>query len=112
RFGREIIDSIPRGSIYFGGTDPGRFIISALSESHREGRPFFTLTQNQLADQTYLEYLRDMYGQKLQIPTNDDLQRVFQDYLADAQQRMKDGKLKPGEDVRIINDRVQVSGQV
>ena len=26
RFGSEIIDSIPKGSIYFGGTDPGRFI--------------------------------------------------------------------------------------
>jgi hypothetical protein len=112
RFGREIIDSIPKGSIYFGGTDPGRFIISALSESHAEGKPFFTLTQNQLADQTYLEYLRKMYGNKLYIPTVADLQTAFQEYLTDAEKRLKNGKLKPGEDVRVIGGRVQVSGQV
>lgn len=112
RFGREIIDSIPKGSVYFGGTDPGRFIISALSESHSEGKPFFTLTQNQLADQAYLEYLRKMYGNKIYIPTVADQERVFKEYLADAEQRLKNGKLKPGEDVRIVGERVQVSGQV
>src|SRR5882724_4727660 len=112
RFGNEIIDSIPRGSIYFGGTDPGRFVISVLSESHRDGKPFFTLTQNQLADQTYLAYLRKMYGGRIYIPTDDDSQTAFQDYLADAQARLKNGKLKPGEDVRIVDNRVQVSGQV
>ncbi len=112
RFGREIIDSIPKGSIYFGGTDPGRFWISAMSESHRDGRPFFTLTQNQLADGTYLEYLRKMYGDKLYIPTADDSQATFQEYLTNAQQRLKAGKLRPGEDVRSVDNRVQVSGQV
>ncbi len=112
RFGREIIDSIPRASIYFGGTDPGRFIISALCESHREGNPFFTVTQNQLADQTYLEYLRRMYGSRLYIPSELDSQKAFEEYLADAQQRLKSGKLRPGEDVRVVGGRVQVSGQV
>ena len=28
-------------------------------------------------------------------------------YLEDAQQRLKEGKLKPGEDVRIVDGRVQ-----
>jgi hypothetical protein len=112
RFGREIIDSIPQGSIYFGGTDPGRFVVSALSESHREGTPFFTLTQNALADGIYLEYLQKMYGDKLYIPTTNDSQTAFNEYLADAQRRLKEGKLKPGEDVRVVNERVQVSGQV
>ncbi len=70
RFGQEIIASIPPGSLYFGGTDPGRFVISVLCESQVDGKPFFTLTQNQL------------------------------------------GQLKPGEDVRVVNDRVQVSGQI
>jgi hypothetical protein len=112
RFGREIIDSIPRGSIYFGGTDPGRFIISALSESQRDGKPFFTLTQNQLADDTYLEYLRRMYGARLYIPTKEDMQRTFETYLTDAQARLHQGKLRPGEDVRVVDGRVQVSGQV
>ena len=61
-FGNDIIDSIPPGSIYFGGTDPGRFLITAMQKSHVNGDPFFTLTQNALADSTYLDYLRGMYG--------------------------------------------------
>jgi hypothetical protein len=112
RFGREIIESIPKGSIYFGGTDPGRFVISALSESHVEGRPFFTVTQNQLADSTYLDYLRQMYGGKIAIPTVEDSQSAFNEYVTNAQERLKAGRLKPGENVRMVDGRVQVSGQV
>jgi hypothetical protein len=112
KFGQEIIKSIPAGSIYFGGTDPGRFIISVLSESQVEGKPFFTLTQNQLADAVYLDYLRVMYGKKIHIPTTNDLQKTFQDYLADAQERSKQHQLKPGEEVREVNGRIQVSGTV
>jgi thioredoxin-like negative regulator of GroEL len=44
--------------------------------------------------------------------TPDDSQRCFQEYMADAQKRMQTGQLKPGEDVKIIDNRVQVSGQV
>jgi len=112
RFGKEIINSIPPGSIYFGGTDPGRFVISALSESQVEGKPFFTLTQNQLADSTYLDYLHAMYGRKIKTPTAEDSQKAFQDYTADATRRQASGQLKPGEDVKVANGRVQVSGQV
>ena len=112
RFGSGIIDSIPRGSIYFGGTDPGRFVISVLCESQVEGKPFFTLTQNQLADQTYLDYLRAMYGRKINLPTIEDSQQAFRDYMMDASQRRKQGKLKPGEDIREVNGQVTVNGQV
>lgn len=112
RFGKEIIESIPKGSIYFGGTDPGRFLITTLSESHREGKPFFTITQNQLADRTYLDYIQKMYGKQLYIPNAEDSQQAIQQYLSDAQERLKANKLKPGEDVQIVNNRVQVSGQV
>jgi len=44
--------------------------------------------------------------------TPDDSQRCFQEYMADAQKRMQVNQLKPGEDVKIIDNRVQVSGQV
>jgi hypothetical protein len=112
RFGREIIDSIPDGSIYFGGTDPGRFIVTALTEPPESGRHFFVLTQNQLVDQVYLEYLRKRFGKKLYIPTDQDLQDCFQEYTTNVQQRLKAGLLKPGEDVREVNGRIQVSGTV
>lgn len=45
-------------------------------------------------------------------PTPEDSQRCFQEYMADAQQRMSRNQLKPGEDVRVIDNKVQVSGQV
>jgi hypothetical protein len=53
-------------------------------------------------------------------PSNDDSQRCFQDYMADAQKRMEHDRqhpneppqIKPGEDVRVVGGRVQVSGQV
>ena len=110
RYGKEIISSIPPGSIYFGGTDPGRFIVSALCESQVTGRPFFTLTQNQLADMTYLGYLRAMYGRKINTPTADDAERAFEDYTSDAARRQGLGLLKPGEDVKVVDGRLQISG--
>src|SRR5206468_2512924 len=45
-------------------------------------------------------------------PSPDDSQRCFQEYLQDAQRRLQLNQLKPGEDVRVIDNRVQVSGQV
>jgi hypothetical protein len=111
-FARNIIDSIPPGSIYFGGTDPGRGLITLLCKSQETGDPFFTVTQNALADGLYLNYLRLIYGNLIYIPDKDDSQKAFQEYLQDAQSRLKSDKLKPGEDVKIVNNRVQVSGQV
>jgi hypothetical protein len=45
-FGTNIIVSIPAGSIYFGGTDPGRRIITAMCKSQVKGDPFYVLTQS------------------------------------------------------------------
>jgi hypothetical protein len=112
RFGNEIIQKIPAGSIYFGGTDAGRFVISALTASHTEGRPFFTITQNALADGSYVEYLRDIYGAKIHLPAAHELQRAFQEYLDDAQRRMEKHQLRENESVKVIDGRVQVSGIV
>src|ERR1019366_2271099 len=99
-YGNDIIGSIPPGSIYFGGTDPGRFLITAMQKSHVNADPFFTLTQNALADGTYLEYLRSMYDGKIYTPTDEDSQKCFQDYMEDVQRRMQNHQLKPGEDVK------------
>jgi len=112
-FGNDIIKSIPPGSIYFGGTDLGRGVITAMSESHAGGKPFFTITQNALADGTYLDYLRAMYGPAIYIPTAEDSQNSFTEYIKDAQQRLAQNKLKPGEDVHTKEDgQIQISGQV
>ena len=111
-YGNDIIDSIPPGSIYFGGTDSGRFLVTAMCKSQVNADPFFVLTQNALADSTYLEYLRGMYGTKIYTPTDEDSKKCFQDYKEDAQRRMQSHQLMPGENVKMVDDKVQVSGQV
>jgi len=112
-FGDEIIESIPAGSVYFGGTDPGRGLVTAFSRSQPEADPFFTLTQNALADGTYLQYLRQTYGGKLSLLTEEDSQKSFAEYIADAKKRLEENKLRPGEDVTLNdNGSVKVGGMV
>jgi DNA-directed RNA polymerase subunit RPC12/RpoP len=117
-FGRAIVESIPPGSIYFGGTDQGRGLVTALCKSHADGQPFFTLTQNGLSDGTYVQYLRAMYGGAVHIPTDDECKKALEDYYADFQRRVEHDRLlpsepkqaRPGEDVRMENGRVVVKG--
>ena len=106
-----IIKSIPAGSVYFGGTDPGRGVPTAFSRSQVNGEPFFTLTQNALADGSYLDYLRAMYGGKIYTPTGEDSQRCYQEYTDDAMRRAQEHKLRMGEDMKIVDGKAQISGQ-
>ncbi len=107
-----IINSISPGSIYFGGTDFGRGVPTAFCKSSIGGDPFFTLSQNPLADGTYLEYLRAMYGGRIYTLTTEDSQRCFQEYMTGAMRRFQEHKLKPGEDVRYEDSHFMVSGAV
>ncbi len=120
KFGMDIIESIPPGSIYFGGTDQGRGLVTALCESHADGKPFFTLTQNALVDGSYLRYLRAMYAEKIYVPTDEEVKKAFDEYLADARRRFEHDtkfpnepkQVRPGEDIRIENGQVAVQGPV
>ena len=96
-----IVRSIPRNAIYFGGTDSGRYAITLGSKSHEKADPFFTITQNALADGRYLQYLRRLYGKRIYIPSVEDNQIAFSDYLQDAMRRMERGQLAPGEWVKL-----------
>lgn len=110
-FGDGIINSLPKGAVYFGGTDPGRGLVTALCSSHTQGEPFFTITQNLLVDETYLAYLRFMYGQ-LKVPDLTEVTKAFADYSADAATRHAEKRMRPGEEFTELPDgRVSVSGQ-
>jgi len=66
-----------------------------------------------LADGSYLAYLRNMYGEKIYIPTPEDSKRCFDDYLKDARLRQQNHQLKPGENVILDSSgQAQISGQV
>jgi len=119
-FGRDIIASMPKGSIYFGGTDPGRGLVTALSTAHDRGEPVFTIAQNALADGRYLRYLRTMYEGRIYTPTDADSSRAFSEYISDAQKRLEHDQkfpneprqVKPGEDIQMANGRARVGGQM
>ena len=171
-----------RDAILFGGTDPGRFcptyMIFAESfipprckplDPDFDRRDVYIITQNALADHTYLNYIRAHYNRSTQhdpyffselarsdeavsegrtnllsrmllpidrlatavgerieakrrargvyppkeinTPSALESQRAFEEYIMDAQRRLQANQLKPGEDVRIVEDKVQVAGQ-
>ena len=120
QFAEEIFKVVPTNAVYIGGTDAGRNVITAFSTSHERGQPFFTITQNALSDPGYLQYIRRIYGHQLKLPTDQDSEEAFHDYVADARRRLEHDRkfpneprqLRPGEDIKISGDSVQVAGQV
>ncbi len=185
-----IYPDMPFNTILFGGTDPGRFnptymifCESFIPASKKvdptfDRRDVYLITQNALADGTYLSYIRAHYNRSTQIdppffvnflrsqreeeegrtnllarmfvpldryftdlgarieaqrrkdgvypmkeistPSLKDSEKAFADYIADAQRRLQHDmqapneakQIKPGEDVKIVDNRVSVSGQV
>jgi hypothetical protein len=96
-----IIESIPPGSVYFTGLPAGAFLIPALQKSEVNADPCFTLDQGELVDESYRTYLRNMYGDKMSIPTEEDVQKCFQDYAPDALLRNRQNKLQREDFQRI-----------
>src|SRR6185437_12103415 len=74
-YGDAVIGSLRPGMIYVGGTDPGRFIPTLLNETG-EGDRHIVLTQNALADNTYLDYVDFLYQDRLAPLTPEDSQRA------------------------------------
>ncbi len=184
-----IYPEMTRDAILFGGTDPGRFCptymifcesfiphnCQPVEDQKFDRRDVYIITQNALADGTYLSYIRAQYFRSAQkdppffseflkyvlgiplgpnsalvsgissvaysvldkpftafgasvekrrraegvyppkeiyTPSPEDSQQCFEDYTSDVARRQAIGQLKPGEDVKVENGRVQVSGQV
>ena len=93
-------------AFFFGGTDPGRFVPTYMIYSAHVRPDVFLVTQNALADNTYMNTMRDLYGDQLWIPTPDDSARAFQVYVDEVQS----GKRPKNAALTIENGRVQVSG--
>ena len=98
-------------SIFFGGTDPGRFVPTYMIYSALYRPDVYLITQNALADDTYMSVERDLYGDEIWIPSKEDSAEAFNKYVSDAQadparyqQLLENGTL------RLENGRVQVTG--
>jgi hypothetical protein len=118
-YGNAILGSLRPGMVYVGGTDNGRWIPELLNETSY-GEQHIMVTQNGLADGSYIDYLRLQYDDRLANLTDDESQRAFQDYINDAQKRLQHDQqfpdepkqVRPREDVQMIDGKTQVSGQV
>ena len=100
-----ILDSLPADSIYFGGTDAGRFAVTAAN-ALKASPPAFCLTQNGLADNTYMAYLRATCGDRIWLPAQEDSNAAFKQYVDDV----KEGRIPAGADVKIEDGKVSVQG--
>jgi hypothetical protein len=130
-YGNAILDSLKPGMVYVGGTDAGRGIPELLNETS-DGENHVVITQNGLADATYMDYLRFIYGDRFNLPTPEQVQSAYQGYVADYQQRLAHDQEFPDEPKQVLpgeqvgsnsgqgwtaavtqgDQSVQVSGQV
>jgi len=93
-------------SIFFGGTDPGRFVPTYMIYSAEYRPDVYLITQNALADNTYMSVQRDLYGDEIWIPAEEDSAEAFNIYVEEVQS----GKRAANGDLQIQNGRVQVTG--
>ena len=116
-YGNSVLGALRPGMVYVGGTDPGRWIPELLNETG-EGEQHIIVTQNAFADARYIDFVNTQYADQMKTLTMDDSQRAFQDYVSEAQKRLEHDQkfpdepkqVRPGEDIKVIDGRVMVSG--
>lgn len=118
-YGNAILESLKPGMVYLGGTDAGRFIPTLLNVTP-DGDRNIVITQNSLADSSYLEYIREVHGHRFSPLTAADSEQAFAGYIEDARRRLlhdqqfpdEPKQVRPGEDIRMEQGKVIVSGQL
>ncbi|MDR0993474.1 MAG: DUF2723 domain-containing protein [Verrucomicrobiota bacterium] len=95
-----------QGAIFYGGTDPGRFVPTYMIYSADVRQDVYLITQNALADNTFMNITRDLYGDTIYIPSVEDSNQAFQRYVEDVQS----GRISAGADIKFENGRVSVQG--
>ncbi|OVE75160.1 hypothetical protein BVX97_05595 [bacterium E08(2017)] len=102
----EFPPEMTQDAIFFGGTDPGRFVPTYMIYSAQVRPDVYLITQNALADNTYLNVMRDLYGDDIWIPSQQDSAKSFQIYV----QEVNAGTRPKNAELKIEGGRVQVSG--
>ncbi len=94
------------GAIFYGGTDPGRFVPTYMIYSARVRPDVFLITQNALADGTYMSVMRDLYGNDIWIPSVADSANAFTIYVSEVDS----GKRPAVSGITREDGRVQITG--
>lgn len=93
-------------AVFFGGTDPGRFVPTYMIYSADVRSDVFLITQNALADNTYMSVMRDLYGDQIYIPSVADGNTAFHQYVEDVQA----GRVPANAAITFEGGRVSVQG--
>ncbi len=107
-YARNIMGTIEDDCVFFAGTDPGRYVVTAYQQALQ--RPFHVVSQSALADEAYMNYLRAQYAiadapqvdgragpvPAVQIPSADDCARAFQQFC----EEFRAGKAPPGSHLK------------
>ena len=105
QFGHDMLKELPRESVVFGGTDPGRFVPTymILGESSQspsvkrdpdfDRRDLYIITQNGVGEPLYRKYLADQYSAQRQLPAN-----AFERWLGRATAYPEKPLVFPSED--------------
>jgi len=94
---------VRQDAIFFGGTDPGRFVTKYMIYCAGLRKDIYLVTQSALADKTYVSAARDLYGDRIWIPSDSDITRAYYQYAEEVRtgKRRKNNKLK-AEDGRVM----------
>lgn len=100
-------------AVFFGGTDPGRFVPTYMIYSAHVRPDVYLITQNALADKTYLDTMRGLYADSIWMPTEFDNQVAFREYDDRIQREIREGRRDPSDTGGLTHDaqgRVSVNG--
>lgn len=103
-YAKMMLKNLPPSAIIFGGTDPGRFVLTAYLDVQKEPSRFL-ITQNALSADRYMSYVRRMHA-PLQIPSAE----VCSNALVSLGEDVRSGRL-PAAGVRFDeHGHVQLEG--
>ena len=99
-----MLDNLPSNSVVFAGSDASRFVAAPLAENGWRPDLFF-ISPNALADSLYMDYLEDVYGDRLWIQNPKQREAAFQRGIEEANARHASGIRR--EDSKITIDGVR-----
>ena len=99
-----LLADLPSLSVVFAGSDASRFVAAPLAENGWRPDLFF-ISPNALADSLYVDYLEDVYGNRLWIPNPEQRAAAFQRGIEEANARHASGIQR--EDAKITIDGVR-----
>jgi hypothetical protein len=88
KFADGILRSLPAGSIYIGGAGPGHHIIPAIRDV-ANSPDIFIIPESTGVDSLQMNYVRLLYGSRIWLPSDQDVQQAFQQYVQELHTAQK-----------------------